>query len=443
MHTGAEALEQRARRRPPPVSRTPGAAGLRWRRRCRPGLEFTWTLSFLLLCLVQSCALLAGSDGLRPPQAARSTAPAAAGSHGRGRCVARLRGGGGDGDWDGEKEAAASGAPAAARSWADLVRQSPQARTPSVQSRTPSVNVAAGNSPLPAGLGPEGEGAVHGERIPMEMLADLDLDAAVADDGTDIEPGGVTHVMPFMTDAEIRDAAAKQQGPGSRAGQDRELEPFRCDEEPGQFEGGLEDDAEVQLDSASKRVKDFDQFKLNEEKFGIRADDWKEEEYTAPIDKSDPAYPEQVKRAEQLAAEIEGSWAVGGATTMRNMHVRDERNLPLPADLDEATLYSTVHPVRPDDPVAAQLMHDQAPPYPAAVPASSAAPPWAADAAAGGASEAEEEEEEMNSEEVEALLADAEARFKKMIDNNEPLPPEVQAVVDSIQVSVPSFGVWG
>ena len=75
--------------------------------------------------------------------------------HGAVRGV-RLRGGDGDGDWAGDEEQTAAKAPAH-RSWADLVRQSPQSprpaiqspqpsarlRTPSVRSRTPSVNVAA------------------------------------------------------------------------------------------------------------------------------------------------------------------------------------------------------------------------------------------------------------------------------------------------------------
>ena len=431
-----------------PPRRHSRATWLRRRGRYCAGLAHSWAC-LLLLCLVQSCVLLAGSDVRRPRQA-RGAAAAAVAASIRGERVmhcagrgARLRGGDGDGDgdWAGDEEPTAAKAPAH-RSWADLVRQSPQSprpgvqspqpsarlRTPSVRSRTPSVNVAAGNSPLPVGLGPED--AVHGQRIPIEMLADLDLDAAGIDGGTGAEEMGAGQDLPFMTDAEIRAAAALQQGPGTLAGQDRELEPFKCDEDLGQFEGGLEDDAEAQLDSTSKRVKDFDQFKLNEEKFGIKTDDWKEEEYTAPIDKSDPAYPEQVKRAEQLAAEIEGTWVGGGATTMSNMHVRDERNLPLPVDLDEATLYSTVHPVRPADPVADQPMPYEADGYaaaaaPASRDASSSAAPWAGNA--------EAEDEEMNSHEVEEIFASAEARLKKMVENNEPWPPEVQAIVDSIQ----------
>lgn len=456
MVSGSDTKQQATRMQPP--RRHSRATWLLRRGRYCAGLAHSWTC-LLLLCLVQSCVLL-GSDVRRPRQA-RGAAAAAVAALGRDErvmmrgagCGARLRGGDGDGDgdWAGDDDAvprpphSPRRAPAH-RSWTDVVRQSPQSprpavqspqspqpsarlRTPSVRSRTPSVNVAAGNSPLPVGLGPED--AVHGQRIPIEMLADLDLDAAGIDGGTGAEEMGAGHDLPFMTDAEIRAAAALQQGPGTRAGQDRELEPFKCDEDLGQFEGGLEDDAEAQLDSASKRVKDFDQFKLNEEKFGIKTDAWKEEEYTAPIDKSDPAYPEQVKRAEQLAAEIEGTWVDVGATTMSNMHVRDERNLPLPVDLDEATLYSTVHPVRPADPVADQLMHDEADGYaaaaaPASRDASSSAAPWAGDAEA-------EEEEEMNSHEVEEIFANAEARFKKMVENNEPWPPEVQAIVDSIQ----------
>ena len=381
----------------------------------------------VLFLAVQSCTLLAGTD-VRRSQALRGTPMRARHVDGipdsvsfRTKValhVARLRGGGGD-------DAAQMPTAPLTKSWADLVKQSPR-------SRTPSVNVEAVHSPIPQGLSPDD--AVQGERIPIEMLTDLNLDVddhEVAQAEASNECGG--NIMPFMTDAEICELAARQQGPGTQAGQDRELEPFVCDDE--QFEGRLEDDPEAQLDQTSKRVRDFDQFKMNEEKFGIKTDGFNEDDYTAPIDTMDPAYPEQVKRAEQLAAEIEGSWGTGGTTTMENMHLRDERNLPLPHDLDEATLYSTVNHRRQDVADAAQVIREQERGGQAAsAPASLDAGTMSAARWPGGGLDEEEEMEVMKSEELEEVLEEAYDRYCKIVDNNEPWPPEVQAVLDSVQV---------
>jgi hypothetical protein len=235
----------------------------------------------------------------------------------------------------------------------------------------------------------------------------------------------------------------KQQGPGTNAGKDRELEPFVCDDE--MYEGRLEDDAEAQLDATSKRVKGFDQFKVNEEKFGIKTEKFNEDEYTAPINTSHPAYEEQLERAEKLAAEIEGSWNADGPTTMSNMHVRDDRNLPLPHDLDEATMYSTVNPRpmyssvnphRPSDPVAGQLEED--------TPSHTLHGINAEGQEGGGyrvrearAQEEEEEEmEEMESKELEEVLEGAYQRYVQIIENGEEFPPQFQEILSKIQVCI-------
>lgn len=379
----------------------------------------------MVFLTMQSC-IFAGTDVRRPPPHGSSAlsldAPCLASTLGlcaavnAGHVVARLRGGcdeaGGSNDQ--------SVAKPATKSWADRLRQPSTARSASAhRSRTPSVNVAAGDAPLPAGI--ETAGGMQAQRIPMEMLADMDLNAD-GEELDDVEDNG-GNIMPFMTDVEIREMAAKQQGPGTNAGKDRDLEPFVCDDEL--HEGRLEDDPDAELD-ARKRVKGFDQFKINEDKFGIKTDAFNQDDYTAPIDKSDPAYAEQVQCAELLAAEIQGSWNAGGPTTMSNMHVRDERNLPLPDDLDEATLYSTVNPHRPADPVAGQLMGEDCYATRSSQPRS-AAPP---------SKQEEAEGEEMKSEELEEVLQDAYERYVTMIENNDPLPPEVEKIRSTIQVAL-------
>ena len=252
--------------------------------------------AFLFLAF-QSCMLMAGTDFRRPPQhgaalvwSSRFPCPAC----GPGQ-VARLRGGGDD--KAGSAKSAAE--KPATRSWADLVRQ---------PSKTPSPPLKNPSSPLngQARSRSSSRNRADGEQsdvIPMERL-NLNVAAGDGMGGEANDHGNSVPAMPFMTDAEIREVAMKQQGPGSRAGQDRELEPFECDDED--LEGRLEDDPETQLDQ-SNRVMGFDQFKVNEERFGIKTDAFNEDEYTAPINTSDPAYAEQVQRAEQLAAEIEGS----------------------------------------------------------------------------------------------------------------------------------------
>jgi len=375
---------------------------------------------------IQSCTLLAGTDVRWPTHGAPSpptlAPPAGPGEASLRRCaahVARLRGGGGDVGGISGSEAA----PPEKRSWAERLRSQAAARSSS-RSRTPSVNVAAGDAPMPDGL--ETTDGMQAQRISMEMLADMDLNAGGEEDLDDAEDNG-GNIMPFMTDVEIREQAAKQQGPGTKAGQDRDLEPFQCDDELP--EGCLEDDPDVEFDS-SKRVKGFDQFKVNEDKFGIKTNPFNENDYTAPIDTSDPAYAEQLQRAELLAAEMKSSWNAGGPMTTSNMHVRDERNLPLPDDLDEATLYSTVTPRRPADPVAGQLMgedrganHAPRSSYPCSAP-----PPFE--------EEEEEEVEEMNSVEMEQKMQGAYDRFVKLIDNGDPMPPELEEITSQIQVSL-------
>ena len=368
----------------------------------------------LLLNVVQARLLLTGTGGVRRATLAGADCV-------RGICgPIRLRGGAVD------PEPALQGASApAAKSWADLVRQPNKACTESVNVPSPSRSVPADHAQSVDAA--SGYSQHHGtlpaaddmQRIPMEML---DLNRVACADpadhsGASAAEGKAGTSMHFMTDAEIRAQKMKSQGPGALAGQDRELEPFECDEED--VGGLLEDNADQKRDLASKRATGFDQFKVNEERFGIKTEAWTakdEDEYTARIDKSDAGYAEQQQRAEKLAAEIERSWNPAVPTSMEDMHLQDERNLPLPHDLDEATLYSTVNAPRRGQQTGSQLTEDgrRREAVPAALPEAS-------------------DEVEMESRELERVLDEVYDRFTQAVDNGEPFPPEVEAMASQIQ----------
>ena len=62
---------------------------------------------------------------------------------------------------------------------------------------------------------------------------------------------------------------------------------------------------------------DWDQFKANEEKFGLKSN-YDENLYTTTIDRSNPLYAMREREAARIAREIEGD-------TSGNAHMREER----------------------------------------------------------------------------------------------------------------------
>ena len=62
---------------------------------------------------------------------------------------------------------------------------------------------------------------------------------------------------------------------------------------------------------------EWDQFKANEERFGLRSD-YDENIYTTQIDKKNPLYAMREREAERIAREIEGD-------VTNNTHMREER----------------------------------------------------------------------------------------------------------------------
>lgn len=77
---------------------------------------------------------------------------------------------------------------------------------------------------------------------------------------------------------------------------------------------------DLSLDSSglnSTNGKAWDQFAVNEQKFGLKTD-YDPNIYTTTINKTDPAYQKRLERADKIAREIEGSAAT-------NSHVAEER----------------------------------------------------------------------------------------------------------------------
>ena len=75
-------------------------------------------------------------------------------------------------------------------------------------------------------------------------------------------------------------------------------------------------------------VGDWDQFKANEQRFGVKSD-YDENLYTTPIDRSNPLYRMREAEAERITREIEGN-------TSNNAHMREERGVPQEDDgMDE------------------------------------------------------------------------------------------------------------
>lgn len=97
---------------------------------------------------------------------------------------------------------------------------------------------------------------------------------------------------------------------GGRLGEKRELQRWDAGgpSSNGGLDGGLED---------AKDNKPWDQFAVNEEKFGVQTD-YDENIYTTSIDRSRPDYNEKVARAEKLARRIEG-------TAANSAHAAEER----------------------------------------------------------------------------------------------------------------------
>ncbi|AMD22804.1 HHR035Cp [Eremothecium sinecaudum] len=132
----------------------------------------------------------------------------------------------------------------------------------------------------------------------------------------------------FRTDVDISGASSDFKA--------RELKKWSSDD-PGPFELGesLEDAAET-----------WDQFAVNEEKFGIKST-FDEHLYTTKINKDAPNYETRLKEAERIAKEIESQGTSG------NIHLAEDRGIIMEGEMDEEDKYSGVD--RRGDELLAQL----------------------------------------------------------------------------------------
>lgn len=88
--------------------------------------------------------------------------------------------------------------------------------------------------------------------------------------------------------------------------------------------------------------KKWDQFQVNEDKFGVKTS-FDEHQYTTKIDTRDARFAEREREAARLASEIE-------AKQSDNIHIRVERNQAIAADFDEEALHSGVQRSTPQEP---------------------------------------------------------------------------------------------
>ena len=104
----------------------------------------------------------------------------------------------------------------------------------------------------------------------------------------------------FRTDTDIS---------GNLALRERQLQPWTSN---------AETDVDLSLEG-SESGGAWDQFKANEQLFGLKSD-YDENIYTTRIDRSNPSYREREAAAIRLAQDIEG-------TSTSNAHVREERGM--------------------------------------------------------------------------------------------------------------------
>lgn len=108
-----------------------------------------------------------------------------------------------------------------------------------------------------------------------------------------------------------------------------------------------------------RTAKKWDQFQVNQDKFGVTTT-FDEDEYTTKIDTRDARFAEREKEAAKLASEIE-------AEQTENVHVRIERNQQIASGFDEEALHSGVDRSHPKE--AAKPLVKPAPPKPKPAPA--------------------------------------------------------------------------
>ncbi|KAL8775681.1 MAG: hypothetical protein Q9209_000177 [Squamulea sp. 1 TL-2023] len=155
----------------------------------------------------------------------------------------------------------------------------------------------------------------HGENHAMSFDMKDIIDLAVEDvtfDNRDKSLTGAT--AGFRTDSDIT---------GNLVPRERNLQPW---------EPSAASEVDMSLEGPEGS---WDQFQVNEQRFGLKSD-YDEAIYTTEIDRSHPDYRRREAAAMRIAQEIEGGQA-------ENAHIREERGISHPEDvMDEEDKYSGV-----------------------------------------------------------------------------------------------------
>lgn len=131
---------------------------------------------------------------------------------------------------------------------------------------------------------------------------------------------GKTNGVNFKTDVDI------SRGKGEI--KERELKKWTPD--------AADESLEVHNQTLEESSGAWDQFSVNEKKFGVKST-FDEHLYTTKINKNDPNYEKRLKEAERIAKEIESQGYSG------NVHIAEDRGLIVDdSGLDEEDLYSGV-----------------------------------------------------------------------------------------------------
>ncbi|KAK5779842.1 Pbp1p PWA37_001799 [Arxiozyma heterogenica] len=131
----------------------------------------------------------------------------------------------------------------------------------------------------------------------------------------------------FKTDADIS-------GANKPVIKERELQKWVPENVP--LDSNFIDAVKSQHETLEESSGPWDQFSVNEQKFGVKST-YDEHFYTTKINKDDPNFEQRLKEAERLAEEIESQGVSG------NIHIAEDRGIIIDdSGMDEEDLYSGV-----------------------------------------------------------------------------------------------------
>lgn len=137
----------------------------------------------------------------------------------------------------------------------------------------------------------------------------------------------------FATDAEISRATPGVGRPLQRFEHFSEAQPVSRSSSANN-PSSLDEQTFGEIAHSQPSLQKWDQFQVNEDKFGVTTT-FDENEYTTEIDRKGPDYEQRERQAARIASEIE-------ASSSDNIHIREERNQAIAEDYDEEDRYSGV-----------------------------------------------------------------------------------------------------